>query len=227
MIRWCVDREVRCIYASSAQAYGLGERGFSDDEKLFDTLQPITLYGKSKLAVDVWARDGGYLDKVVGLRYFNVFGPNEWHKEHMRSVIAKQCEEVQKTKTMKLFKSYNPEYADGEQQRDFLYLKDAVDATLYFLDHRDHAGVYNVGTGQAQTWNDVAHAVFAALALPPNIEYIDMPQELQGHYQYFTEADISRLRNAGYTQAFTSLPAAVADYLQTYFVPHKHLGDET
>lgn len=224
IIRWCVDKNVRCVYASSGQVYGNGEHNYSDDHKMFDQFKTITLYGKSKLDTDIWARDGGYLDHVVGVRYFNVFGPNEYHKGDMRSVIAKKFDEVKNGEPMRLFKSYNPDYKNGEQMRDFVYVKDAVDATLFFLDHPDKNGVYNIGTGIARTWNDVAHAMFAALGKKANIEYVDMPENLRDHYQYYTMADIAKLREIGYSKDMTSLEDAISDYVKNYLVPHKHLS---
>lgn len=225
VIRWCVDRGVRCLYASSGQTYGFGEQGYSDDHEHFDELKTITLYGKSKLLVDIWARDAGYLDQVAGLRYFNVFGPNENHKEGMRSVVAKQYEAIKEKGYVELFKSYDKKYGDGYQQRDFVYVKDAVAATLFFLSHPDANGVYNIGTGVAASWNQVAHAMFAALQLPPDIRYVAMPKELQNKYQYFTQADITKLRHAGYKNEFTPLTESVRDYIVNYLEPNKHLGE--
>lgn len=225
-IRWCADRDIHCIYASSGATYGDGSHGYSDDHELFDQLEPLNLYGKSKLLVDVWARDGGYLDQVVGLRYFNVYGPNEYHKGFMSSVITKKYEELKREGIVRLYKSYRPDIADGEQKRDFLYIKDAVEATLFFLDHPPSNGVYNIGTGTARTWNDVARAMFAAVNKPEHIEYEEMPDNVRKHYQYYTQADISKLRAAGYTKDFTSIETAIKDYLPTYLAPHKHLGEE-
>lgn len=225
VVRWCADRSVRCIYASSGAVYGDGRSGYSDDQKFFNQLEPLNLYGKSKIAADVWARDGGYLDKVVGVRYFNVFGPNEWHKGYMRSVIAKKFEEARRGGALKLFKSNDAQYKDGEQQRDFLYVKDAVAATLWLLDELRAAGVYNIGTGQARTWNDAARALFAALGKPAAIEYIELPDELKDQYQNYTQADLSRLRAAGFRQEFTTLEAAVTEYVQQYLISHRHLGE--
>lgn len=225
IIRWCVDRGARCIYASSGQTYGFGEQGYSDDHQLFDQLKTITLYGKSKLLVDIWARDAGYLDQVAGLRYFNVFGPNENHKEGMRSVVAKQYEVIKAKGFIELFKSDDANYADGEQQRDFVYIKDAVAATLFFLDNPGANGVYNIGTGTASSWNQLARAMFAALQLPPDIRYVDMPPELNGKYQYFTQADITKLRAAGFKQEFMPLAESVEDYIVNYLEPNKHLGE--
>ncbi|MDP3996932.1 MAG: ADP-glyceromanno-heptose 6-epimerase [Candidatus Andersenbacteria bacterium] len=223
IIRWCFDRDGRCVYASSAATYGDGKLGFKDDHDLFDRLKPLNLYGKSKLAVDIWARDGGYLDKVVGLRYFNVFGSNEQHKGSMRSVIAKKFEQVRDKGVIELFKSYNDGFGDGEQERDFVYIKDAVAATLFFMDNPVLGGVFNVGSGVARTWNDVARSMFAALDKEVKINYIDMPAEVKNQYQYHTQADISKLRQAGYKGKFMSLEDAVADYVRNYLVLGKRL----
>ena len=223
IIRWCVDSGVRCVYASSAATYGDGSQGFSDDHDVFDQLAALNLYGKSKLLVDIWARDGGYLKNVVGLRYFNVYGPNEQHKEHMQSVIAKKFPQVHQQGYIELFKSHHPEYADGEQERDFLYVKDAVAMTLFFLENKGIAGVYNVGTGQARTWNEVAQAMFAAVGRKPDIRYVDLPENLEGHYQYHTEADMTKLTAAGWQGKTSTLEESITDYVQNYLVPHKHL----
>lgn len=231
IIRWCADRGVRCVYASSGATYGDGRGGYSDDHELFDDLKPLNLYGKSKLMLDIWARDGGYLQDVVGLRYFNVFGPNEYHKGHMRSVVAKKFEQLKQDGTVELFKSNSPQYADGEQKRDFLYVKDAVAATLYFLDNPRGAGVFNVGTGEARTWNDMAAAMLAALgkdgvsSLRANVGYVDIPPELAEQYQNYTQADITKLRAAGFSQKMISLEEAVKDYVQNYLLNHSHLGE--
>ena len=231
VIRWCADRKVRCIYASSGATYGAGRQGYSDQHEMFDSLKPLNLYGKSKLMVDIWARDGGYLQEIVGLRYFNVFGPNEYHKGYMRSVVVKKFEQLKQEGVIELFKSNNSQYADGEQKRDFLYVKDAVAATLHFVDNPGEAGVFNIGTGEARTWNDVAAAMFAALgkdgATSPrgNVRYIDLPPELMRQYQNYTQADISKLRAAGFSQKMISLEEAVKDYVQNYLLNHLHLGE--
>ncbi|MBI1833763.1 MAG: ADP-glyceromanno-heptose 6-epimerase [Candidatus Andersenbacteria bacterium] len=225
IIRWCADKGVRCVYASSGATYGDGALGFSDDPELFDQLKPLNLYGKSKLDVDIWARDGGYHEKVVGLRYLNVFGPNEYHKGDMASVIYKKFQEIKEGKPFTLFKSYHSDYADGESTRDFVYVKDVIDATLHFIENKEPAGVFNVGTGKARTWNDVAKSTYVALGEEPNIEYVEMPEALRDQYQYHTQADITRLKKAGFTQKFTSLEEAIGDYVKNYLVPHRHLGD--
>ncbi len=225
IIRWSVDRSVRCVYASSAATYGDGLLGFSDDHDLFDQLVPLNLYGKSKLLVDIWARDAGYLDQVVGLRYFNVFGPNEWHKEGMRSVIAKKFPDVQDKGYVELFKSEHPDFADGEQDRDFIYVKDAVMATLWFLAQPEIGGVFNVGAGKAETWNSVAESLFASVKKKPDIRYIDLPETLKEQYQYHTQADIKKLRKAGFTPTFWSLEDSIEEYVQKHLAVHRHLGE--
>jgi ADP-L-glycero-D-manno-heptose 6-epimerase len=225
VIRFCADRDIRCIYASSAATYGDGSQGYDDDHELFDQLEPLNLYGKSKLLVDIWARDAGYLEKVVGLRYFNVFGPNENHKGDMRSVINKNYPDVAAGKPIHLFKSYKEEYSDGGQKRDFIYVKDAIAATLFFWKQPEVNGVFNVGTGMARTWNDVAKAMFVASGQPEKIEYIDMPASLQAQYQYFTQADMKKLTAAGFKEKTMPLEDSVADYIQNYLAPDKHLGD--
>jgi len=225
VIRWCHDNDVRCIYASSAATYGDGSQGFSDDHEIFDQLEPLNLYGKSKLDVDIWARDGGYLNSVVGLRYFNIFGPNEWHKEHLRSVVCKKFDELQAEGVIRLFKSEHPDYADGEQDRDFMYVKDAVAATLHFLEQREYSGVFNVGTGKAGTWNEVATAMFAAVDAKPNIEYIALPDNLKEQYQYHTEAETGKLEATGFTGPQYTLTEAVREYIQDHLLPDKHLGE--
>lgn len=226
IIRWCADHSIRCVYASSAATYGNGEHGYDDDHALFNQLTPLNLYGKSKLLVDIWARDGGYLHRAVGLRYFNVFGPNEWHKGSMKSVIATKYPDVAANKPITLFKSYKDGYADGEQQRDFIYVKDAVRATLFFLDNPEHSGVFNVGMGNTKTWIDVARAIFTAAGKDENIEFVPMPEQLQSQYQYFTQANIKKLIGAGFdiSQNY-SLESAITEYVQKHLAPHKHLGE--
>lgn len=224
IVRWCADREVRCVYISSGATYGDGSAGYSDDHDLFDELKPLNDYGRSKLLVDIWARDGGYLDQAVGIRYFNVFGPNEYHKGAMRSVIAKKFEQMQKDGVIELFRSNNEDFGDGEQKRDFIYVKDAVDATLHFLDNKQACGVFNVGTGVARTWNDVARAMFKAAGKKVKIKYIDLPEELKDQYQDFTQADITKLRAAGFNQSFMTIEAAIDDYVKNYLMKHAHFS---
>lgn len=225
IVQWAVTNNVRCVYASSAATYGDGSKGYSDDHVLFDVLQPLNLYGKSKLVVDRWARNEGHLEKVVGLRYFNVFGPNEYHKGEMRSVVTKKFEERQQRGVIELFQSTDSQIGDGEQRRDFMYVKDVAEATLFFLDKPKLGGVYNIGTGTAETWNTVAKAMFAAMNMPQNIKYIPMPARLARQYQNFTQADISKLTAAGYTRPFMPVAEAVTDYIQHYLTQRRHLGE--
>jgi len=213
LAKWCLKNKVRFIYASSGATYGDGELGYSDNDADIPKLVPLNMYGYSKHMFDLWVLKNNVQDKVVGLKYYNVFGPNEYHKDDMRSVIAKQFETILRDKKIRLFKSYRDDYKDGEQKRDFIYVKDAVEATYYFLKNPSIGGIYNIGTGQARTWNDLAGAIFKALGLPMKIEYIEMPETLQPKYQYFTEADNKKLRAAGYTKEFTSLEDSVAEYV--------------
>ncbi len=224
LCNYCLNNKVRFIYASSAATYGDGSNGYLDSEETIDRLKPLNLYGKSKQLFDGWAKDNKLLDKIVGLKYFNVFGANEYHKGEMRSVVLKAYQQIKVMGKMRLFKSYKPGYADGEQKRDFLYIKDAVDMALFFLEKPEVNGIFNIGSGVAHTWNELANAIFKALGKKPNIEYIDMPEELKKRYQYFTQADISKLRNAGYDKSITPLEESVRDYVQNYLIPHSHLA---
>jgi len=212
LCQWSLDHDVRFIYASSAATYGDGRNGYSDTSSL-DDLTPLNMYGYSKHLVDQWAERNGLFKHIVGLKYFNVFGPGEDHKGDMRSVVNKAFSQIRKTGKVQLFKSYRPDYADGEQVRDFIYVKDAVAVTLYFLEHRDLGGLFNCGTGRARSWKDLIHAVFAAMELPCNIEFIDMPLEMRDKYQYQTQAETTKLRCAGYIDPFTTLEDAVKDYV--------------
>lgn len=209
---WALKNKIRLIYASSAATYGDGAQGYDDNEATMRQLKPLNPYGESKQDFDVWVLDNAYQDKMVGLKFFNVFGPNEYHKEDMRSVVAKAYDRVASEGKMVLFKSYHPKYGDGQQMRDFIYVKDVVDVVYFFMDNPSINGIFNLGTGQARTWNDLAHALFAAVAKKDNIEYIEMPEILKPRYQYFTEANMSKLRKAGYQAPFTSLEDAVKDY---------------
>ena len=216
-------RKTRYVYASSAATYGDGVAGMEDDESQLDKLLPLNMYGCSKHLFDLHARRAGFLNKVVGLKYFNVFGPNEDHKGDMRSVVHKSFGQVRETGVVRLFKSYRSDYRDGEQKRDFLYVKDAVAMTLHLAATPRASGLFNIGSGQARTWNDLANAVFAALNRKPNIQFIEMPEAIRDKYQYFTEANISKLRAAGYQEKITSLETAVADYVRNYLLPGRRL----
>jgi ADP-L-glycero-D-manno-heptose 6-epimerase len=224
LAQWATDTNVRFIYASSAATYGNGSKGFSDDEEKIELLQPLNLYGHSKQLFDLWAHRNGLLKKIVGLKYFNVFGPNEYHKGDMRSFCVKAFEQINATDKVRLFKSYKPEFKDGQQMRDFLYIKDAVDMTLFFYDNPKITGLFNIGAGKARTWNDLVKAVFAAMGKDVKIEYIDMPESIRNQYQYFTQADITKLRKAGYKNQITSLEDAIKDYVQNYLEQNRYLG---
>jgi len=210
--QWALKNNARFIYASSAATYGDGDQGYSDDEALIPNLKPLNLYGESKQKFDVWALEHQYQSKMAGLKFFNVFGPNEYHKGDMKSVVSKAYDGVTIDRKMSLFKSYNPKYKDGEQMRDFIYVKDAVDVVMFLMERPSINGIFNLGTGRARTWNDLALALFSAVGITPNIEYIEMPEILRGRYQYYTQADMTKLRKAGYTKDFTSLEVAVKDY---------------
>ncbi|MCB9771262.1 MAG: ADP-glyceromanno-heptose 6-epimerase [Candidatus Omnitrophica bacterium] len=213
LAQWCLKKNVRFIYASSAATYGDGQQGYCDDEATIRKLKPLNLYGESKHKFDLWALDQKVTDRMVGLKFFNVFGPNEYHKGQMRSVVAKSYTTLQKEGHISLFKSYRPEFKDGEQKRDFIYVKDAVDVVVYFMENPQINGIFNLGTGQAQTWNDLAKALFASVGRELKIEYIEMPEQLRSQYQYFTQADMDKLRRSGYTKSFMSLNDAVKDYV--------------
>jgi ADP-L-glycero-D-manno-heptose 6-epimerase len=221
---WCVGQGIRFVYASSAATYG-GREGVLSEDVPLDALRPLNMYGYSKHLFDLYATRRGYLDRIVGLKYFNVFGPNEQHKGDMRSLVDKAYRQVTATGTIRLFKSHRPEYADGEQVRDFLYVKDAVAATLH-LAERPVSGLVNIGSGESHTWLELAGAVCDALGRPRQIEFIAMPETLQPKYQYNTRASIDRLRATGYDRPITPLAEAVKDYVQNYLVPDRRLGDE-
>jgi ADP-L-glycero-D-manno-heptose 6-epimerase len=216
---------VRFVYASSAATYGDGSAGMGDaDPRMMERLRPLNLYGQSKQWMDLHAWRGGWLDRIVGLKYFNVFGPNENHKGDMRSLVCKSYGDALKAGVIRLFKSYRPEYRDGEQRRDFLYVKDAVAMTLHLAANPSANGIFNIGSGEARTWNDLARAVFVALGREPRIEYIDMPETIRDKYQYFTQADIHKLLATGYDQPITSLEDAVRDYVVNYLVPSRAIS---
>lgn len=217
--QWALKYNARLIYASSAATYGDGAQGYSDDESKIHDLKPLNLYGDSKQRFDCWVLDNKYQQKMVGLKFFNVFGPNEYHKGDMKSVVAKSYDRVALEGKMMLFKSHRPDYKDGEQKRDFIYVKDAVDVVLFFMGHKNTNGIFNVATGQARTWNDLAKALFHSLNKPVNIDYQPMPETLQDKYQYFTQGDMKKLRAAGYTKPFMPLEDAVNDYCQ--YLKHK------
>lgn len=222
LCNWCLEHDARFVYASSGATYGDGSLGYSDDDSVTPMLKPLNMYGYSKHMFDLWALKHGLFQNIVGLKYFNVYGPHEAHKGEMRSVVAKSYEQIRCDGFVRLFKSYDPAYEDGGQMRDFVYVKDAVDVTLHFAlqDASEPGGLFNVGTGQARSWLDLANATFAAMGREPVIEFIEMPEKLQGSYQNFTQAEIGKLRAAGYTHPFTPLEEGVRDYVQGYLAKH-------
>jgi ADP-L-glycero-D-manno-heptose 6-epimerase len=225
---WSLAQGARFIYASSAATYGDGAAGMDDKNDNLARLHPLNLYGQSKQDFDVFAQREDLLPRIVGVKYFNVFGPNEDHKGDMRSLVNKAYQQILATGRVQLFKSHKPEFKDGEQMRDFLYVKDAVEMTLHFAEHpqgKTAGGLYNLGSGEANTWLTLTRAIFAALGREPAIKFIDMPEVLRGKYQYFTLADIGKLRATGYARPMTPLAAAVRDYVQNYLVPGKRLGE--
>jgi ADP-L-glycero-D-manno-heptose 6-epimerase len=207
-------RNIRFIYASSAATYGAGELGY--DDHAIDNLKPLNMYGYSKQMFDEWVRRSGLESKFVGVKFFNVFGPNEYHKGEMASVTAKSFRQVQETGVIQLFKSYRTEFGDGEQKRDFIYVKDVVETLYAMFRYGELSGIYNLGTGLARSWNDLAKAVFAALERPVAIEYVEMPVGLRSQYQYFTEADMSKFKETRIYKPFISLEDAVQDYVREY-----------
>ncbi|MDD5351071.1 MAG: ADP-glyceromanno-heptose 6-epimerase [Chthoniobacteraceae bacterium] len=223
---WALENGTRFVYASSAATYGDGSAGMEDTLEEISRLRPLNMYGYSKQLFDLYAQRRGWLDHLVGMKYFNVFGPNEDHKGDMRSLVHKSTAQVRESGVIRLFKSHRPDFADGEQKRDFLYVKDAVAITLHLAATAGAHGLYNVGSGEAHSWNQLARAVFGALGLPDHIEYIDMPEGLRGKYQYFTQANIGKLRATGYDRPITPLADAVKDYVTRYLVPDRRLGDE-
>ena len=227
LAEWALKhQDARFIYASSAATYGDGTLGMDDKSDDLAALRPLNMYGYSKHLFDLHAQRQGWLKRIVGVKYFNVYGPNEDHKAGMRSLVNKAFGEITSTGKLGLFKSERPDYKDGEQKRDFLYVKDAVEMTIHFAETAPHAaGLYNLGSGAANTWIALAHAIFAAMGREPQIFFKPLPDELRGKYQYFTQADITKLRDTGYTRAMTPLDGAVRDYVQNHLTPGKKLGE--
>jgi len=213
LAEWAMRKRCRFIYASSAATYGDGALGFDDSDDVSRTLRPINMYGYSKQLFDLWVLRRKAEDRLAGLKFFNVFGPNEYHKGDMTSVVFKAFHQIGREGRVRLFKSYRPEYPDGGQKRDFVYVKDVVEVMRWLLDHPDVNGIFNLGTGQARTWNDLIGAVFGAMGLPVSIDYIDMPPGLDAQYQYFTEAKMDKIRATGCPATFRPLEDAVQDYV--------------
>lgn len=221
---WALSYDSRFVYASSAATYGDGSHGMDDKSQELHALRPLNMYGYSKHLFDLYAQRTGILNQIVGLKYFNVFGPNEDHKENMRSVVHKAFNQIRETGKVSLFKSHHPDYRDGEQERDFLYVKDACEMTLHLADTPSANGIFNLGSGEAKTWLDLVRPIFAAMNVPESIEFIEMPHELRGKYQYHTCADISKLKATGYEAPFTPLADAVTDYVKNYLMTNLTLG---
>ncbi len=222
LAQYCLDHGVRFIYASSAAIYGDGEKGYDDADSETASYRPLNRYGYSKQLFDQWAIRNRVSDSMVGLRFFNVYGPNEFHKGSMRSVIHKAYHQVLEKGEVSLFKSYRDDYGDGEQKRDFIYVKDCVDALWWLTNNSRTNGIFNLGTGTARSWNELATAVFAALGKEPNIKYIDMPEQLIKQYQYFTEASLGKLKEAGCPAPETTLQDGVADYVQRHLMTEEY-----
>ncbi|HRF65917.1 MAG TPA: ADP-glyceromanno-heptose 6-epimerase [Ignavibacteria bacterium] len=226
--KWCLSNNAKYIYASSAATYGSGENGFDDDIDTIPSLKPLNKYGLSKQMFDMWVIENKLLDKFTGLKYFNVFGPNESHKGDMRSMVNKAYDQIKQTGKLKLFRSLKPEYKDGEQLRDFIYVKDAVDMTVFFDPltgaGKSSTGIFNIGSGTASTWLDAAGAVFKALGKEMQIEWIDIPDNIKDQYQYYSKANITKLRTAGYKNDVMKLEDSIKDYVEGYLMTGRYLG---
>ncbi len=221
---WTLNHtNARFIYASSAATYGDGTNGMIDSEEIIDDLRPLNMYAYSKQLFDLYAKKNRFLNKIVGIKYFNIFGPNEYHKDDMRSVVNKAFHQIKSNGSVQLFKSYNSEYNDGEQMRDFLYVKDAVNMTLYLAEEANANGLYNLGSGDARTWKDLVIPIFETVGMKTNIEFIDMPESLKLKYQYYTCANISKIKKLGYKCEITPLNNAVSDYVKNYLMKDKYL----
>jgi len=218
LARWALAHGKRFHYASSASVYGDGKNGYRDDDRELARFKPLNPYAESKHAFDSWLIEQKLTDQVVGFRYFNVFGPNEYHKGEMRSMVCKAVDQIKKDGAVRLFATSRPDYADGSEERDFVYVKDVNEVMAYFLEQTDKNGIFNVGSGRARTFKDLMLAVFAALGKQPEITFFPMPEKLRGQYQYYTEADLSKLRSAGYKKDFQSLEDSVADYVRSHLI---------
>jgi ADP-L-glycero-D-manno-heptose 6-epimerase len=219
----CVEYQIPLVYASSAATYGAGEMGYQDDESRLGQLKPLNPYGESKNEFDKWALAQEQKPFFwAGLKFFNVYGPNEYHKGRMASVVFHAHRQIQEKGAMKLFRSHNPDFKDGEQMRDFIYVKDLVNVCYFLMHHRQHSGIYNLGSGKARTFLDLTRAVFDALGKEENITFVDTPEDIREKYQYFTEADMTKLRSIGYDQPFHSLEEGISDYVRIYLSASKY-----
>ena len=222
LAEWALMQKSVFMYASSAATYGDGSSGYSDKEEAAFDLRPLNMYGYSKYLFDVWILNNKLIDEVTGLKFFNVFGPNEYHKDDMKSVICKAFPRVRDEGKIELFKSYKKDYPNGGQKRDFIYIKDVIEVMYHLFQNPDITGIYNIGTGKARSWEALAKAMFVALGKTPRIEYIDMPEGLRDKYQYFTQADMRRLKNAGCGINFHTLEESIKDYME-YLKDQKYL----
>jgi len=216
LAEWAMKKGIRFVYASSGATYGDGSEGFSDNDNVTLSLRPINMYGYSKQLFDLWVLRNKFHHKIAGVKFFNVFGSNEYHKGDMKSVVYKAYHQIAKTGTVRLFKSYRPEYNNGEQMRDFIYIKDCVEVLWWLLGKREVNGIFNLGTGRARTWNDLVTAVFSAMGRDPQIDYVEMPEAIRDQYQYFTEAKMDKLNATGCPLSVHSLEDAVHDYVVNY-----------
>ncbi|MCE7064250.1 ADP-glyceromanno-heptose 6-epimerase [Dyadobacter sp. CY326] len=220
----CIAYQIPLVYASSAATYGLGEHGYDDNESTLSQLKPLNPYGDSKNEFDIWALQQEKKPFFwAGLKFFNVYGPNEYHKGRMASVVMHAFNQINKTEKMKLFRSHNPDFKDGEQMRDFIYVKDLIDVCIFFMHHRKNSGIYNLGSGRARTFKDLVTSTFNAMGKTPDISYIDTPEDIRDKYQYFTQANMSKLRSIGFTRAFTSLEDGIDDYVKNYLATGAYL----
>lgn len=213
LAQWVLEQKVPFMYASSAATYGDGSEGYSDRDEDTPKLKPLNTYGNSKHLFDMWVLENELVDKVTGIKFFNVFGPNEYHKADMRSLVCKAFPQIRDEGKIKLFKSCKEGYSDGEQKRDFIYIKDAIEVMWYLFKNPEKTGIFNLGTGKARSWNDLAKAMFKALEKEQVIEYVDMPEKLKAKYQYFTQADMDKLRSIGCDRTFMPLEDSVKDYI--------------
>ncbi|MFP4469253.1 MAG: ADP-glyceromanno-heptose 6-epimerase [Bacteroidales bacterium] len=219
----CTDYDIPLIYASSAATYGLGELGYKDDHHIVEKLKPLNPYGESKNEFDKWVLHQDAAPPFwAGFKFFNVYGPNEYHKGRMASVVFHTYKQILKTGKMKLFRSHHPDFEDGQQMRDFIYVKDVVNVLVYFMKNQGEPGLYNLGTGKARTFRHLAESTFRALDLKPEIEYIDTPADIRDKYQYFTEADMDKVRKYGYDKHFTTLEDGVEDYVKKFLKPGRY-----
>lgn len=218
----CTQYGIPLVYASSAATYGLGEHGYDDSHEIVTQLRPLNPYGDSKNDFDIWALQQPQAPPFwAGLKFFNVYGPNEYHKGRMASVIFHTVRQIKATGGMKLFRSHNPDFADGAQSRDFIYVMDVLNILYFLYEQRQHSGLYNVGTGKARTFLDLATNTFRAMGMEPNISFVDTPEDIRDTYQYFTEANMAKLRSVGYTDEFFSLEDGIRDYVQQYLLEEK------